>query len=86
VLSQAKVTSKNEIFGNLFVRLAYARFEVFTAVLLKIKVFCHWRIVTGVSKFILPSPSASSTQRRMLVPVQGTEVLLMPRRNAGRLS
>jgi len=69
----------------LFVHLAYARFEVFTSILLKIKVFCHWGTVTGVSKFILPSPSRSSTQRRMLVPVQGTEVLLMPRRNVGRL-
>jgi hypothetical protein len=66
--------------------LAYARFEVFTAVLLKIKVFCHRRIFTGVLKLILPSASGSSTHRRMLVPVQGTEVLLMPRRNAGRLS
>jgi hypothetical protein len=66
--------------------LAYARFEVFTAVLLKIKVFCHWRTATGVSQFILPSPAGSSTPRRMLAPVQGTEVLLMPRRNAGRLS
>jgi hypothetical protein len=65
--------------------LAYARFEVFTAVLLKIKVFCHWRPVTGVSKFVLPSASASRTQR-MLFSVQGTEVLLMPRRNSGRLS
>jgi len=46
--------SKNEIFGNLLVHLVYARFEVFTAVLLKIKVFCHWRIFIGVSKFILP--------------------------------
>jgi hypothetical protein len=46
--------SKHEIFGNLLVHLVYARFEVFTAVLLKIKVFCHWRIVIGVSKFILP--------------------------------
>jgi hypothetical protein len=49
-------------------------------------VFCHWGIVTGASKFILPSPSGSSTQRRMLVPVQGIEVLLIPRRNVGRLS
>jgi len=39
--------------------LAYERFEVFTAVLLKIKVFCHWRIVTGVSKFVLPSAAGS---------------------------
>jgi len=69
----------------LFVHLAYERFEVFTAVLLKIKVFYHWRIVTGVSKFVLPSAVGSRTQR-MLVSVQGTEVLLMPRRNAGRLS
>jgi hypothetical protein len=86
VVSQAKVTGKNEIFGNLFVHLAYARFEVFTEVLLKIKLLCHWKIVTGVSKFILPSPSGSSTQKRMLVPAQGTEVLLMPRTNTGRLS
>jgi hypothetical protein len=71
--------------------LAYARLEAVTAVVQKIKVF--WEVtpslenVTGVATFILPSPAGSVSQkRRMPVPVQVTEILLMSRRKAGRLS
>jgi hypothetical protein len=39
IINSSIVSKKNKIFGNLFVQLVYARFEVLTALLLKIKVF-----------------------------------------------